>query len=62
LAAKVACENALTLSIAAYGSSRAASSSAAETFIGYAVPTRTRWRARSGARAAASSAISDPML
>ena len=62
LPASVECENVLTLSIAAIGSVRAASSSAAETSSGTRSPTRTRCETRSGARAAASSAISEPML
>ena len=56
------CENALTIAMARAGSSRAVASKASLTFIGYAVPTITRPLARSGARDAASSAISEPML
>jgi len=61
-AASVLRENTLTMRSAFSGSSSEAWMSAGDTFIGYAVPTSTRWLMRSGNRAAASMAISEPQL
>ena len=58
----VLCENVLTMAMAFSGAWTEASSSAGETFMGYAVPTSARWLTCAGARAAASSAISEPKL
>ena len=52
----------LTMSCASGSSSRVASRSASDTFIGKADPTSAMPATRSGAAPAASRAISDPML
>ena len=62
LLARVDCESALTMSMAFSGASRAVLNSVSDTFIGQVVPIITRRLARVGAPAAASSAISEPML
>jgi hypothetical protein len=56
------CDQLATISIAVGSSSRAVASRASATRIGYVVPTSPSPVTRAGARAAASSATSEPML
>ena len=58
----VECDQMLTMSMARSSSSRAASSNASDTRIGYALPTSASLLMRPGAAPAVSSAASEPML